>query len=308
MNPKISVVVPTLNQGKYIEQTLQSIINQSYNHIEILVIDGGSSDNTVEIIKKYSSAIAYWISEPDKGQSDAISKGLKKATGDVLCWINSDDFYMPDVLKHVGSFFSTHLDSPAVLTGHSRFIHDGGEVVWEPKVLQHPNIDKIDISAEKLLYCWNYSLSQPSTFWNRKTMDLVGLPNEKLRFTMDLEYWIRMNAQKTTFYFIPLALSCFRYHSQSKTMNLKTVQRTELHELGNIYLDKQRAGTYQRALALYFDSKQFFIQADRLSRSDKKESFRLLRIGIKNRPSSFFVYFPLVSKILIKLLFARKKS
>jgi glycosyltransferase involved in cell wall biosynthesis len=307
MSLKISVVIPTLNQGKYIEQTLQSIIDQQYQNTEILVIDGGSSDNTVEIIKKFNHKITYWVSEPDKGQSDAICKGLQKATGDILCWINSDDYYMPGAFERISDFFNLHTEKPTVLTGHSKFIQDNGGIVWEPKSSNVTDVQPLELTSEKLLYCWNYSLSQPSTFWNRKTIEQVGLPNVGLRFTMDLDFWIKMLQHNTRFYFTPTVLSCFRYHSESKTMNLKTVQRTELFQLGEKYLSADKSRKYHRALKLYFESKQFFIQADRLSRSNRKESFKLLRTGIKNMPVSVFAYFRLVCKVLLKYLAPLKK-
>src|SRR4051812_48252088 len=101
--PKISIVTPTLNQGNFIEETILSVIGQNYPNLEYIILDGGSTDNTIEIIKKYEKHLAYWSSEPDKGQSDAINKGFKIATGDILGWINSDDYYMPGIFNHIGN-------------------------------------------------------------------------------------------------------------------------------------------------------------------------------------------------------------
>ena len=99
MNPLVSVVTPSYNQGGYIEETIISVLNQNYKNIEYIIIDGGSKDNSVEVIKKYASKLAYWISEPDKGQADAINKGFLKANGDYICWINSDDILYPDFIS-----------------------------------------------------------------------------------------------------------------------------------------------------------------------------------------------------------------
>ena len=101
--PKISVITPSYNQGIYIEETIQSVLNQNYPNLEYIIIDGGSSDSTVEVIKKYESKIDFWVSEKDKGQADAINRGFAKATGDILCWLNSDDYFFPDTLKYVAS-------------------------------------------------------------------------------------------------------------------------------------------------------------------------------------------------------------
>src|SRR5688500_3818909 len=98
MLPKISIITPTYNQGHFIEQTIQSVIEQDYPNLEYIIIDGGSTDDTLSVIKKYEKYISYWISEKDKGQSEAINKGFKKATGDVVNWLNSDDYYEPGVL------------------------------------------------------------------------------------------------------------------------------------------------------------------------------------------------------------------
>src|SRR5665647_1802387 len=106
--PKISIVTPSFNQGRYIEQTIQSVINQNYPNLEYIIIDGGSTDDTIEVIKKYEKHISFWISEPDKGQADAINKGFAKCTGDIFNWINSDDYYEPETFKKLSNLFTTH--------------------------------------------------------------------------------------------------------------------------------------------------------------------------------------------------------
>src|SRR4051812_5835962 len=104
--PKISVVTPSYNQGIYLEETINSVLDQKYPHIEYIIIDGGSTDNSVEIIKKYSKHLHFWVSEKDKGQTDAIIRGFNRSTGEVMSWMNSDDYFSPDVFEEVGTLFS----------------------------------------------------------------------------------------------------------------------------------------------------------------------------------------------------------
>ena len=103
--PKISIITPSFNQGKFLEETILSVINQDYPDLEYIIIDGGSSDNSVEIIKKYEKYLTYWISEKDSGQSSAINKGLKKISGELVAWINSDDLYCPNVFSKIAEYF-----------------------------------------------------------------------------------------------------------------------------------------------------------------------------------------------------------
>ena len=103
--PKITIITPSFNQGNYLEQTIDSVLSQNYSNLEYIIIDGGSADNSVDIIKKYEKHLAYWVSEKDKGQTNAINKGLKIATGDIVNWLNSDDYYEPDALHKVADAF-----------------------------------------------------------------------------------------------------------------------------------------------------------------------------------------------------------
>ncbi|RZK26019.1 MAG: glycosyltransferase, partial [Flavobacterium sp.] len=124
--PKISIITPSFNQCQYIEQTILSVLNQNYPNLEYIVIDGGSTDGTVDILKKYDGRIAYWTSEPDKGQTDALNKGFERATGDIVNWINSDDYYAPDTLAQVAASFARQ-PVQAVTTVVRNFEEGGAE-------------------------------------------------------------------------------------------------------------------------------------------------------------------------------------
>jgi len=118
-SPKFSIVTPSYNQGNYIEQTISSVIEQGYPELEYLVMDGGSTDGTKNVLETYDSEIHYWVSEPDKGQADAIFRGFERASGEIIGWLNSDDFLLPDALEKVGAFFAANPDVDCVIGMHS---------------------------------------------------------------------------------------------------------------------------------------------------------------------------------------------
>src|SRR5512134_129792 len=127
-SPKISIVTPSFNQGKYLERTIRSVIEQDYPNLEYIIIDGGSTDESVEIIRKYEKHLAYWVSEPDRGQSHAINKGFDRATGEIFGWLNSDDWYVPGALKAVAEAFAANPEAGAVV-GAGEMVDEEGKLV-----------------------------------------------------------------------------------------------------------------------------------------------------------------------------------
>jgi len=208
--PKISIVTPSYNQGIFLEETLRSILLQNYPDLELIVIDGGSKDNSVEIIKKYEPWITYWISEKDNGQSDAINKGIRKATGEILNWINSDDLLTTGSLKKVAEIFSQQ-------PGDVGLIHGGTVLFTRKKVVGHEWGLK-DPSLER--YLAGITFSQPSSFFLKKYYDMVGGQiNEKLHYGMDYELYSRL-LLVSKFKKIDHLLSKYRFHDGSKSVAL----------------------------------------------------------------------------------------
>jgi len=179
--PKISIITPSFNQGQYIEQTIVSVINQNYPNLEYIIIDGGSTDNTVDIIKKYEKHITYWVSEPDKGQSDAINKGIKKATGDVINWLNSDDYYQPGTLNEIGNAFINN--NTNVVCGRCKLFYDENDFKYsEGSKVYFDNLPKT--------IGW-LQIDQPATFFRKSIIDNIGPVNEQLHYLMDAEWWLK---------------------------------------------------------------------------------------------------------------------
>jgi Glycosyl transferase family 2 len=186
--PRITIVTPSLNQAAFLEQTIQSVIGQEYPNLEYMVIDGGSSDGSVEIIRKHEASLAYWVSEKDRGQTHAINKGLSRATGEILAYLNSDDFYLPGTLKTVAEYFRSHADCDLVHC-RCRYVDEGGTKIGE-------QFGQIQTYCE-ILDLWNVwwnqkQFVQPEVFWTCNIAERVGPFREDLNYVMDYEYWLRI--------------------------------------------------------------------------------------------------------------------
>lgn len=213
MLPKITIITPSYNQGQYLEQTIDSVLSQNYPNLEYIVIDGGSQDNSVEIIRKYEKHLTFWVSEKDKGQSDAINKGLKRATGEVINWLNSDDYYEKDALQIVGEAFQNPQTN--VLCGRSRIFYN------ESNKTSHFS-SGTDIYKNNLAKTIGWArIDQPETFFRASAINAMGLLNPKFHYVMDKEWWIRYlflfglgNIVQTD-----RILVNFRLHGNSKTVS-----------------------------------------------------------------------------------------
>lgn len=207
--PRITIVTPSLNQGAYIGQTIESVLAQNYPNLEYFVIDGGSKDQSVSIIKKFEKHLDYWVSEPDRGQSHAINKGFLRATGEVVNWLNADDFLEPGALDILGSYF----EDPAtnVVAGRSNIVRDGAIVSTTLGTDVYPGNLAKTIGLARI--------DQPETYFRRSVVTRVGPLNDHFHYVMDREFWIRYLVLYglSGIVKIPDVLTNFRQHPDSKT-------------------------------------------------------------------------------------------
>jgi glycosyltransferase involved in cell wall biosynthesis len=224
--PSISVVTPSYNQGPFLEETIRSILLQGYPDLEYLVIDGGSTDDSVSIIRKYQQWIQYWVSEPDGGQSAAIQKGIGRATGYISAYLNSDDIYMPNALQRVAFQFEKS-KSTDVVYGNLYRIDPEDHVIEE-----HRNTP---FMRWGYLY-GGFFLHQPCTFWRTEVALAAGGFNPDFRFDMDNDLFVRMAIRKARFVFERAFLAGFRVHPASKTSTILHVSQQENIRIRSAYL------------------------------------------------------------------------
>ena len=206
--PKISVITPSYNQAQFIEATLKSVLDQDYPNLEYLVVDGGSTDGSAEIIEKYAGRLTYWVSEKDGGQSHAINKGLRRATGDILCWLNSDDAFLPGTLAFVAEQLANGTGTHAIVGDCSvLYLDDRPSVTIKGGYTGH----------EQLLKFWEgYTMHQPTIFWRREVFEKVGLLDESLHYIMDFDYWTRIS-KEFGFRTVNRTLARVTHHAAAKT-------------------------------------------------------------------------------------------
>lgn len=234
---KISIITPSYNSQPYIENTIESIKNQSYSNFEHIVIDGLSKDSTVEVIKKYPHI--HWISEADNGQSNAINKGFRIASGDILAWQNADDLYLPETFEIVAKTFANNPEVD-VIYGNYQIIDVEGNFVcnvkavdWNPWLFKHGRFVPM----------------QPTTFWRRRVYDLVGDLDENLQYCMDIDFFCRAVSKRAKFLRVDKCLGQFRVHPASKTSN--SINRSSVYQERKQVLAKHF--NYSWIDSLYFD-------------------------------------------------------
>lgn len=231
---KLSVVTPSFNSGRFIERTIRSVLDQGYPDLEFLIIDGGSTDDTLEILRRYDDQV-WWLSERDSGQSDAINKGLRRTTGDVVAFLNADDTYEPGALERVAEFFTQHPDIKWAY-GKCRIIDEADDEIRRPITL-YKNLLLKRYSYTKLL-TENF-ISQPATFWRREIHDEIGYINETEHYAMDYEFWLRLG-QRHPAGVIPHYLAAFRMHDTSKSGSLANPQFEDELRIARAFSDGAR--------------------------------------------------------------------
>lgn len=210
MLPTISVITPSYNQGTFIGQTVESVLAQAYPNLEYIVVDGLSTDTTLAVVGPYKNRLTL-VSERDNGQADAINKGLRMASGDIVCWLNSDDFFLPGSLQRVGRYFTDN-SKTLWLTGDCRIVNETGQTIQEP-VRQYKRLLRALTPA--LYLGVTNAVCQPATFWRRSVHGQLGYLDESLRYTMDYDWWLRLlKLQAPTVLSEPL--TAFRIHAASK--------------------------------------------------------------------------------------------
>jgi len=222
MMESISIVTPSYNQSAYLERTIQSVLDQNYPHLEYIIIDGGSTDGSVDIIRKYEKHLAYWVSEKDRGQTHALNKGFMRATGKIVGWVNSDDMYCPGSFQKAADAFAQNPELGLVYG--DLLIVDKDDKILRP--LKSPYWWPAHVMLGMTL--------QPAAFWKRSLFEQFGLLDERLRFAMDYEFFCRAGKDIASKY-LPVNIVCFRSHPDQKTETLQKVCMEETSRIRQQY-------------------------------------------------------------------------
>lgn len=236
--PKITVVTPSYNQAEYLEETIESVLNQNYPNLEYILLDGGSTDGSIDIIKKYEKHFTYWRAEPDDGQAAAISEGFQRSTGDIMCWLNSDDLFAPGALAIVAEYLQKHPKAEFIV-GEACIVNGNGEI---EHYLSEPKWD-----TNWQLYVRN-CIPQPSVFWRRSLYTKVDGVNSDYKFGMDYDLWFQF-LQHTKPCFIKKLLSFQRLHPLAKTATLQHIAAVEKPNIARKYISKVAPYSKERNLS-----------------------------------------------------------
>lgn len=209
--PKISIVTPSYNQGQFIEETIRSVLLQNYPNLEYIIIDGGSTDETLSIIKKYEAWIDFWVSEQDSGQSNAINKGLEQCTGEIFNWINSDDWFFPESFFHISEAFQLN-KSAVFVYGHTLSTY----TIDKPIIFDNHGANDLDS-----LHLGVFPYSQQSCFLKKYLIDQVGGVDERFHYKMDRDLYLKVKLIDKNFVQIKKTIGFYRFHDDSKSSNFE---------------------------------------------------------------------------------------
>jgi glycosyltransferase involved in cell wall biosynthesis len=226
MPPKISIVTPSFNQGRFLEETILSVLNQNYPNLEYIVIDGGSTDETVEVIRQYEDRLAYWVSEKDRGQVHAINKGIEKTTGEIFGFINSDDLYLPGTFAAIAEHFENHPKAEWVC----------GDTIMFGEGLDDELIPTVVPKSAAHCLSWAYTAAQPGHFWKREL--IAGGFDEAWPYDFDHDLYVRLLLDGHKCEYIAQPFARYRLHEASKTVAENHRQLAEFERSAEVYEDR----------------------------------------------------------------------
>lgn len=248
MPPKLTVITPSFNQGQFIERTIRSVLDQEYPNLEYVIVDGGSTDGTLEIIKRYEDQLAWWVSEPDEGQADAINKGIRQTSGEIVAYLNSDDYYLPDAFQTaVGELGRSRARWVA---GASVDVDEGyppvAPGIWQP---QHPSEFEGLLPGRHWWMLRVWCVPQPSAFWRRELFSEHGLFRQDMDFAFDAEFMLRLAYAGEIPLMLPGSVLATRsVHPEQKSADLSQ-WRPEIRRFPALF-DRYLTPTERRRLAL----------------------------------------------------------
>lgn len=252
--PRLSIVTTSFNKGQFLERAILSVLNQNYPNLEYIIVDGGSTDESVSTIRKYAAYLAYWVSEPDQGQSDALNKGYARSTGEIVGWLNADDFYLPHAFLRVAELFRAYPEAD-VLFGNRLSVDENDAITEEVRFTPFSSV---------VLQYDGMCLSTHSTFWRRELFSKVGWFDTALRFSMDYEFFLRAAARHARFRHVREFFGGMRRYRGNKTDAVfgSLELARELHEVDRRYRRKAWANVPMKVYALLYRTLHYARQGD----------------------------------------------
>ena len=268
MSLKISIVTPSFNQGRFLEETILSVLDQNYPNLEYIVIDGGSTDETLDVIRKYEDRISFWVSEKDRGQVHALNKGIEKTTGDVFGFINSDDVYLPGTFKTIGEHFEADPQAEWVC----------GDTIMFGEGRADEKIQTVVPKSAAHCLSWAYTAAQPGHFWKREL--IAGGFDEAWPYDFDHDLYVRLLLAGHKCEYIPQAFAKYRLHEASKTVAENHRQLAEFERSAEVYESRLQGADRRWCRATRFLRRSYAASES----GDKSEGARWLMRAVTTYP------------------------